>query len=72
MNKLNFNKEIKILDINNLKNYRLSNKTINLININYDPNKAFDKISNKSKMYIENSFKDFQGKIIENYNPKIF
>ena len=27
----------------------------------------------KSDMnYIENAFKDFQGKIIENYNPKIY
>ena len=27
----------------------------------------------KSDMqYIENSFKNFQGKIIENYNPKIY
>jgi len=56
MKKLKFNKAIKILNINELRNYRLSNKTINLINIDYDTNKAFDKISNKSKKYIENSF----------------
>ncbi len=56
MKKLGFNKSVKILDIKKLKNYKITNKTINLINVNYDTNKAFNKISNKSNDYIQNSF----------------
>ena len=57
MTKLNFKKKIKLLDINKIDKYKLNNKTINLIDVNYDQNKAFEKISNKSKVFIENSFK---------------
>ena len=57
MTKLNFKKEIKLLDINKIDKYKLNNKTINLIDVNYDQNKAFEKISKKSKVFIENSFK---------------
>ncbi len=56
MKKLRFNRSIKILEIKKLENYKLTNKTINLINVDYDTNKAFDKISYKSKIYIQNSF----------------
>ena len=57
MTKLNFKKKIKLLDINKIDKYKLNNKTINLIDVNYDQNKAFEKISKKSKVFIENSFK---------------
>ena len=57
MKKLNFKKKIKLLDINKIDKYKLNNKTINLIDVNYDQNKAFEKISKKSKVFIENSFK---------------
>ena len=57
MKKLKFKKKIKLLDPSNLKKYKLNNKTINLINVDYDPNHAFEKITNKSNMFIENSFK---------------
>ena len=57
MTKLNFKKKIKLLDINKIDKYKLNNKTINLIDVNYNQNKAFKKISKKSKVFIENSFK---------------
>ena len=58
MKKLKFKRHIKILDPLNLKNYKLNNKSINLIEINYNnSNKAFQKISAKSNDYIRNCFK---------------
>ena len=54
---LNFKKKIKILDHNNLKNYKLNNKAINLIDIDYNQKKAFEKISSKSNRFIKDSFK---------------
>ncbi len=56
MTKLLFKRNIRILEVEKLKSYKLTNKTINLINIDYETNKAFGKISNKSKKYIHNSF----------------
>ena len=57
MKKLNYKKKILILDYKKLLNYNLDNNSINLININYNVTKAFDKISIKSNKYIEKSFK---------------
>jgi len=58
MEKLGYKKKIKILDVKNLINDQLDNKTINLINVNYqNNNKAFQKISSKSNIYINNCFK---------------
>ncbi len=54
---LNLKKKIKLLDYRNLNNYQLNNKSINLININYNQQKAFDKISSKSNKFIQNSFR---------------
>ncbi len=56
MKKLNFKKKIKLLKISKLDTYKLSNKSINLIDVKYIPNKAFDKISKKSNMFIKKSF----------------
>ena len=56
MKRLNFKKKIRILDPNKLEIYKLNNKFINLININYDSRKAFEKISRKSNKYINSSF----------------
>ena len=39
-----------------IEEYKLNNKSINLINIKYDQEKAFEKISKKSNDYIENCF----------------
>ena len=57
LKKLNFKKKIKLLNYKNLKNYHLNNKSINLIDIDYNQQKAFEKISGKSKKFIENSLK---------------
>ena len=57
MKKLNFKKKVSIIDYKKLSNYNLDNKTINLINVNYNVSKAFDKVSIKSNKYIEKSFK---------------
>jgi 4-hydroxythreonine-4-phosphate dehydrogenase len=69
MKKLKFKKKIKLLDSLLLNEYRLDNKSINLINVEYNPSKAFEKISTKSNKFIENSFK-LAFKIIKKY--KIF
>ena len=57
MKKLKYKKKILTLDYKKLQNYNLDNRSINLININYNVTKAFDKISVKSNKYIEKSFK---------------
>ncbi len=56
MKKLNFKKKIKLLDHHKLEEYKLNNKSINLIDIEYEQKKPFHKISNKSKTYIKESF----------------
>ena len=57
MKKLKFKKKIKLLNPLALDEYNLDNKSINLINVDYDPSKAFEKISIKSNKFIDNSFK---------------
>jgi 4-hydroxythreonine-4-phosphate dehydrogenase len=57
MKKLKFKKTIKILYPSKLDQYKLNNKTINLLNVEYSQNKAFEKISTKSNKFIEKSFK---------------
>ena len=56
MRKLKINREIKLIDINKIKKYSLDNKVINLINVNYNQKKPFEKISKKSNNYITKSF----------------
>ena len=56
MKKLKFRKKIKVLDSNKIEINKLNNKFINLINIEYNSNKAFEKISRKSNKYINKSF----------------
>ncbi len=56
MAKLKFKKRIKIINQNNFLNSKLDNKCINLIDIKYNPSKAFESISSKSNKYIERCF----------------
>ena len=56
MKKLKFNMKINLLNYKNFDNEELNNKSINLININFNQKKAFEKISNKSNKFIEKSF----------------
>ena len=57
MKELKFKKRIKLLDPLLLDEYKLDNRSINLINVEYNPNKAFEKISTNSNKFIESSFK---------------
>ena len=56
MKKLNFKKKIKVINQEKIKDYKLNNNSINLINVDYDQKKAFEKISNKSNEYIKKCF----------------
>jgi 4-hydroxythreonine-4-phosphate dehydrogenase len=56
MKKLKFKMEIKILDPSSLNKIKLNNKSINIIDVNYNKNLNFQKISNKSNDYIKNCF----------------
>tara|TARA_B100000963_G_scaffold68435_1_gene56655 strand:- start:1059 stop:2027 length:969 start_codon:yes stop_codon:yes gene_type:complete len=56
MKKLKFKRSIKYLDLKKINDYNLNNKSINLINVNYNQKKAFEKISNKSNKYINKCF----------------
>ena len=56
MNKLKFNRKIKLINYKKLKEYRLNNKSINLINVEYNQKKTFTKISEKSNLFIKKSF----------------
>jgi len=56
MKKLNFKMDIKILNPLSLSQIRLSNKTINIIDINYNKNLTFQKISKNSNDYIKDCF----------------
>ena len=56
MKKLKFNFKINNIELDSLK-HDLNNQSINLINVNYNFKKTFDKISSKSNKYISECFK---------------
>ena len=56
MNKLGLKKKIKLINLPQLKNLKLNNRSINLINIKYTQDKPFEKLSSKSNTYINLSF----------------
>ncbi|EDZ59759.1 pyridoxal phosphate biosynthetic protein PdxA [Candidatus Pelagibacter sp. HTCC7211] len=71
MKKLGFKNKIRLLNIDKLKFYKLDNKVINLINVRYNPDKAFEKISSKSNTFIKNSF-ELAFRAIKNNNINKF
>ena len=71
MKKLNFKKKIRILDKTKIKDYKLDNKSINVIDVNYNQKKPFQKISKKSNNYIENCFKTALNILNENITNKL-
>ncbi len=71
MKKLNFQKKIKILNLKKITNYKLSNNSINLINVDYNQKKAFEKISNKSNNYIRRCFEIAIILLKSNYSDKL-
>ena len=56
MKKLNFDFKINLVDKNNINFSVLNKKEINIIDVNFKFKKTFDKISNKSNLYIEKCF----------------
>jgi 4-hydroxythreonine-4-phosphate dehydrogenase len=56
MKKLRFNFKINIVDKDFTKLDALNNKQINLVNVDYNFKRCFEKISNKSNNYIKNCF----------------
>jgi len=56
MKKLKFKMGIKILNPSSLNKIKLNNKTINIIDINYNKNFTFQKITSKSNNYIKDCF----------------
>jgi 4-hydroxythreonine-4-phosphate dehydrogenase len=64
MKKLRFNYKINLIDKNKINFKKLNNNKINLIDVNFNFNKTFDKISNKSNSYISKCF-DIAFKIIK-------
>ena len=56
MNKLNYNYKVNILDQKNIFKQKLNNRKINLIDVKYKQKKPFEKISYKSRKYIEDCF----------------
>ena len=71
MKKLGFKNNIRLLNATKLKSYKLDNKTINLIDVKYNPKKAFEKISKKSNTFIKKSF-ELAFKIIKENNINKF
>ena len=57
MKKLRFKMDIKIINPLLLNEIKIDNKTINIIDINYNQNINFQKISSKSNDYINECFK---------------
>ena len=56
MQELKLIKKIRLLDPINFNEKKLNNESINLINVNYNRNIPFEKISSKSNGYIKDSF----------------
>ena len=56
MKKLKFKIGIKVINPLSLNKIKLDNKTINIIDINYNENVSFQKITRKSNTYIKNCF----------------
>ncbi len=56
MKKLNYKKKIRVLNKKEIFINNLDNKSINIINVNYNPKKAFENISSKSNKYIKECF----------------
>ena len=71
MKKLNFKKNIKYLNLSKITDYSLNNDSINLINVDYNQKKAFEKISNKSNEYIKRCFEIAIFLIKSNFSNKL-
>ena len=66
MKYFNFKKKVRILDYRKLEKYNINNESINLVNVDFDQTKPFEKISSKSNEFIKKSF-SLGFKIIKKY-----
>ena len=66
MKKLKINRKIKTLNLKNLLDKKLDNRSINVLNVDYKTNRPFEKISSKSNMYIADCF-NIAFKILKKY-----
>jgi len=66
MKYLNYNLEYNLINLKNLNFKNIDNQKINIIDINFKFKKIFDKISDKSNIYIKKSF-DIAFKIIKSH-----
>ena len=71
MKHFNFKRKIRNLNYKKLNEYKIDNKSINLININYNQSFSFEKVSSKSNDYIKKSFIT-AFKVIKKYNLSKF
>ena len=71
MKKLKFKKKIKLINYKNFNSQKLDNKTINLIDVDFNQKKAFEKISKKSNKFIHDSF-EIAFEILKQGNIKKF
>ena len=71
MKKLNFRKKLFKIDLKNLNHNKLNNKSVNIIDVNYNQSIAFNKISNKSKNYINNCYKIALNLINQGFSNKL-
>ena len=69
MKKLNYNFKFNFLKKDNFNTSQINNNRINIIDVDYSFKKPFDKISKKSKKYINECF-DIGLKIIKEFNLK--
>ena len=67
MKKLRFKMDIKIINPSLLNKIKLNNKTINIIDIKYNQNINFQKISARSNDYIKNCFKILNSGITDKF-----
>ena len=57
MRKLKFKKKIRLINKTDIHQNKFDNNFLNIIDIHFNQEKPFEKISSKSNYYIENSFK---------------
>jgi len=57
MKYLAFKKKINLIDPDNINNLKLNNNIVNIVNVEYKYHDKFNKVSNESRMYIDECFK---------------
>ena len=57
MKKLKYKKNIRLIKSSDINRSKLDNKSINLVNVDYNSINAFEKISKKSNLFIQNSLR---------------